>query len=235
MELKIERNKYSPAELTLLGVFAIGLLLSFLLVANRKHIPLSSPIAAPFDGLKNSIPSGRGWRPYEKWKFSHDQNAFILMSILNKSPLEVAAVIWKYYLPPAEIDIEEIISRKSLEGGYVKVKKGTAKAAKLNFTVLIFTSPVRGSSEGLDDCYFAVCKLPMGGLLTLEAKTTGDEDLARRSFNAAMEGLSYTPDWPPPNKDSVVYKVTETKVGWAVPMRNNIRKDSKWKKKFTTA
>jgi len=203
MELK-ERNKYSSAELALLGVFTIGLFLSILLVANRKSIPLSAPIIAPFDGLKNSMPSGRGWMSYEEWEFSNEQNAFVLMSMLRKSPQDVSAVIWKYYLPPAEMDIDNIISRKVSEGGYIKVKKAATKAAKLDFTVLIFTSPLRGSTKGVDDCYCAVCRLPLGGLLILEVRTTGDADLASRAFNAAMEGLSYTPDWPPPDKKTLV-------------------------------
>jgi len=229
MKLK-ERNKYSTAELALLAVFALGLFLSILLVANRKRIPLSPAIIAPFDGLKNTMPSGKGWRSYDKWEFLRDQNAFILVSLLRKSSQDVAAVIWKYDLPPAEMDIENIKNTKAREGGYVKVKQGGTKAANLDFTVLIFTS-----HHGLDDCYYALCKLPMGGVLTLEVKTNGDEGLARRAFNAAIEGLSYTPDWPPPDKKNVVQNVTETKAGWAMPMLIDNRKESKWTRKYTKA
>lgn len=231
----MERNKYSPAEVALLGVFAFGLLLSFLLVSNRKKIPLSKPFVAKFDGLKISMPSGRGWKTYEEWVYSNREDAFVLMSLLKKSSQSVATVSWKYYMTPEEKTLDQVISQKVNEGGFTKVRKGKTEIGELDFTVLVFTSPVRDSSTGVEDYYYAICKLPIGRTLTLEIRTIGDAELALRAFKAAIKGFNYIADWPPPAKDSIVVKVTETQVGWAAAMPKYIRKESMWKQKFTTA
>ena len=222
MELKIERNKYSPAEVALLGVFAFGLILSFLLVSSRKNIPLSPPVIAPFDGLKISMPSGRGWKTYEKWIYSDPEGAFVLESRLKESYMDTATVSWKCYMIPREMNINEIINQKITDGGFIEVRNDKTEIDGLDFSVFIFTSPVGNSSEGVEDYYFAICQLPIGRLLTLEIRTMGDSELARRAFNAAIKGFSFTDDWPPPAKDSITLKLTETQVGWAADMLKNI-------------
>lgn len=235
MELKIEINKYSPAEVALLGVFAFGLLLSFLLVSSRKNIPLSPPIIAPFDGLRISMPSGRGWETLDKWIYSDREGAFVLVSSLKESYMNAATVSWKYYMSPREMNLDQVINHKINDSGFIKVRKSETEIGELDFSVLIFTSPVGKSSEGVEDYYFAVCELPIGRLLTLEIRTIGDSELAQRTFNAAIKGFNFTADWPPPAKDGITFKVTETQVGWAADMQKNTRKDSKWNQKFTTA
>jgi len=195
MELKIERNKYSPAEVALLGVFAFGLILSFLLVSSRKNIPLSPPVIAPFDGLKISMPSGRGWKTHEKWIYSDPEGAFILSSVLKESYMNTAWVSWKCYMSPREMNINEIINQKITDGGSANVRNDKTEIGELDFSVFIFTSPA-----GVEDYYFAICQLPIGRLLTLEIRTLGDSELARCAFNAAIKGFSYTADWPPPPK-----------------------------------
>ncbi|MCF7956700.1 MAG: hypothetical protein K9M75_12930 [Phycisphaerae bacterium] len=219
MELKIERNKYSPAEVALLGVFAFGLMLSFLVVSSRKNIPLSPPVIAPFDGLKISMPSGRGWKTFDKWIYSNSESAFLLISRLKESYIDTASVSWKYYMSPMEMNLNEVINQKVTDGGFTKVRNDKTEIGGLDFTVLVFTSPIPNSSEGVEDYYFAVCKLPIGRMLTLEIRTIGDAELARRAFNAAIKGFNYTADWPPPAKDSIVVKVTDMRLEWALPMQ----------------
>ena len=210
----------------MLGVFAFGLLLSFLLVSNRKEIPLSPPVKAQFDGLDISMPSGRGWRTHDKWIFSKPEDAFALISVLKDSSRAIATVNWKYYMTPRQKAVERIISEKVNEEGFINVRTGKTRAADLDFTVMVFASPVQDCPEGVEDYYYAVCRLPIGRLLTLEVRTLGDAELARRAFQACLKGIKYTTDWPPPDKNSVVRKTTETKAGWAMPMPTNIRKDS---------
>ena len=200
----------------MLGVFAFGLLLSFLLVSNRKDIPLSPPVIAPFDGLKISMPSGRGWKTHEKWIYSNSEGAYVLLSVLKESYMDTATVGWKYYMSPREMNLNEIINQKITDGGFTNVRNGKTEIGELDFSVHIFTSPA-----GVEDYYFAICKLPIGRLLTLEIRTIRDAELARRAFNVAIKGFNYTADWPPPAKDSITLKLTETQVGWAADMLKN--------------
>ena len=121
------------------------------------------------------------------------------------------------------------------DGGFTRVRKGKTEIGKLDFTVLVFTSAVRGSSTGVEDYYYAMCKLPLGGLVTLEIRTIGDAELALRAFKAAIKGFNYTADWPPPNKDSIIVDSREVQTVWTLDMRKNNRKESKnWKQKSMT-
>jgi len=197
-------NKYSLAEIALLGMFGIGLLLSYWFVTDRRTIQLSDPIAAPFAGLKVSLPAGRGWVNQKEWVFSDPQNAFVLMGMIKKSALEAATVTWAYHWHPAEERFDDIIKSMVGQDHFSSVRIIETKADKLNFTVMIIASPIRGSSEGVENYYYALCKMPLGGLLKLEVRTTIDEKLAKRIFETAIKGVSYTADWPPPTQDSMV-------------------------------
>jgi hypothetical protein len=194
MELKIEKNKYSPAEVALLGVFALGLLLSFLLVANRKKIPMSSPVIADFDGLEVSVPLGRGWQSYGRWIFSNSKNAHVLQSVLKKSSSVVAQASWIYQVSPEKKSREEIVNQKSSGGHFSKARFGKIKSGGLDFKTIIFTSLIPNFDAGVEDYYYASCDLPFERQLRLEVRTAGDADLAERTFKAAIKGLKFSED-----------------------------------------
>lgn len=194
MELKIEKNKYSLAELALLGIFAIGLLLSFLIVSGRKKILFSPPIKAAFDGLSISMPFGRGWQGHDMWQYSSAKNTFVLQSVLMRSSTGVAQVTWQYYPAPEKKDFEEVISGISEAGGFAKVRPGNITIDALDFTTLVFASPNKGLPDGIEDYYYAYCKLPFGRELRLEVRTAGDGDLAKQIFESVIQKIKYTGD-----------------------------------------
>ena len=175
-------------------MFAFGLLLSFLLVSNRKKIPLSPAVIAPFDGLKISVPSGRGWQTYGKWIYSNTDNTFILQSMLTKSSARIAEVRWQYHIAPEKKPLDEVIRMKIAEGSFTNVRTGNMEIGGIDFTTMIFTSPVPNSRTGIEDNYYAICKLDFGRELTLEVRTRGDGELTKRAFNAAIKGLNYSAD-----------------------------------------
>jgi hypothetical protein len=194
MELKIERNRYSPAEVALLGIFAFGLLLAVLLVANRKRIPFSDPVIAPFDGISISMPLGRGWKGHDKWQFSSVDNAFVLQSILKQSSMGIAQISWKYCIASEDKEFDQTMKELSSERGFKTVRAGTIKIGELDFSKMIFSSPSKEYPDGIEDYYYASCKLPFGRELKLQVRTAGDAALAERVFETAIKKIKYTED-----------------------------------------
>lgn len=194
MKIKIERNKYSPAEVALLVIFAFGLLLSFLVVSARKKIQFSDPLEAPFDGITVSMPSGNGWQSQNKWQYSGIENAFAIKSVLVQSNVRLAHISWQYNIAAEEKKTEEIISVASSTAGFLKVRTENINIGGLEFTTLIFTSPSKARPDGIENYYYATARLPFGREIKLEVLAIADADFASRIFDSAIKKIKYTED-----------------------------------------
>lgn len=92
-----ELKRYPAAEVVLLGVFALGLLLSLIVVKVRSHIGLAEPVALSFGGLAAPLPQGAGWQAVDGWRYERD-NSFVLLGLMQQGGQPAMTVRWRYAL-----------------------------------------------------------------------------------------------------------------------------------------
>lgn len=107
-----ELKKYSAAEVALLGVFALGLLLSLIVVKARSHIALAEPVALPFGGVAAPLPQGAGWQAVDGWRYERD-NSFILLGLLQQGGRPAMTVRWRYALCDELVEPEALLRQRA--------------------------------------------------------------------------------------------------------------------------
>ena len=63
----IKKHEYD--KIALLGIFALSLLVAYLIVSFRSRLLFSDPIRLSQTGLSVSIPSGQSWQSEEQWNY----------------------------------------------------------------------------------------------------------------------------------------------------------------------
>lgn len=101
-------DKASLSNVLLLGFFALGLGLAFMMVHLRSTIVLSEPIELPGEGLSVTVPVGSGWESLPNWTYERD-NSFTLVSVLRERGL--AEVRWQLRLAEKASSSEDLLRR----------------------------------------------------------------------------------------------------------------------------
>lgn len=101
-------DKASLSNVLLLGFFALGLGLAFIMVHLRSTIVLSEPIELPGEGLSVTVPVGSGWESLTNWTYERD-NSFTLVSVLRDRGL--AEVRWQLRLAEKASSSEDLLRR----------------------------------------------------------------------------------------------------------------------------
>lgn len=185
----IDKNKYSSSELALLGVFTLGLLMSFMLVSFRKRITLTEPIELPFGSVSVSIPQGNGWQGYTSWNYSQfHTNMYVLRSEFQSQNSKVI-VHWQYKLATGQTDFDEAVKQFGIETGTKSSAQGKIKTG--DYSLLWAFMSDSNMAEGL---YYAWAKLPGGRTVDLIVSAAADPELAERVFKAVAASLSVTDD-----------------------------------------
>lgn len=112
--MDIEKVKrYSLAELTLLALFAMGLLAAWIIVKARDHVPLSAPIALDGTGLSVSVPVGTGWEHTPAWGYETDNSmALLAQRRVMQSGVELR---WRYVFCAPQISLQEVLKERLKE------------------------------------------------------------------------------------------------------------------------
>lgn len=101
-------DKASLCNVVLLGLFALGLGLSSLIVHFRTTIVLSEPVELPGEGLSVTVPIGTGWESLTEWTYERD-NSFTLVSVFRVQGPPIAEVRWQVRLAERPLSAEELL------------------------------------------------------------------------------------------------------------------------------
>ncbi len=90
-------KKYGADKIFLLVLFALSLLIAYLIVRAKKTIVLGEQVEIPQAGLSVRLPNGNGWQCDNNWE--HYEDMLLLRSYLRPSPgFNLANVVCRYRL-----------------------------------------------------------------------------------------------------------------------------------------
>jgi hypothetical protein len=186
MGAKFDIKKYSAAELTLLGIFALGLVLASVVVSLRGKIRLSEPIWLEGSVLSASLPAGGGWQGSQEWIQDQRRGMFTLTGRLIVSTEMGAIVQWRFMGASGGLMPED---RLNIRAGTDEVEILDAGTIQTDGAVVDW---VQGRLiDGLEDIFLGVASLGQGWIVELEVVTPGDAELAGRIFRAVAASLKY--------------------------------------------
>lgn len=103
-------DKASLCNVMLLGFFALGLALSFLMVRSRTAVDLSAPVKLAGEGISVVLPVGAGWKSLTEWTYERD-NSFTLVSAYSIQGPPLAEVRWQYRLAEKPQSAEALLQQ----------------------------------------------------------------------------------------------------------------------------
>jgi hypothetical protein len=180
-------KKYSPAELVLLGLFILGLFLSYLIVSVRSRIELSEPFKLDFSNFSVSVPTGEGWQGSQGWQYQTD-NYFSLASVFNVAGRVNAVVQCRYFLAAESLSPEQ-----HLEAGIRKAGAKVLERGQLRGELEVYWAKVETAELG-NIVFFGYGVLPGQRLLEVEAIAFVDPKLAEAAFMAVVESIEVFED-----------------------------------------
>ena len=108
-------KRYSLAEITLLLIFMLGLVLSYLFVKARQKIHLSDPITLAGSGLAVSLPTNPGWIVREtNWRYESN-NSMVLVAQHQVSETPDTSIRWRYVICSSGDSARDILERRLKE------------------------------------------------------------------------------------------------------------------------
>ena len=189
MDAKFDIKRYSPAELALLGIFALGLLLASVVVSNRNRIRLSGPIELERSGLSASLPVGGGWQGSQSWIVDQQREMSTLTGQLLVGTSMGAIVQWRFMGASGRLMPED---RLSIRAGTDEVEIVDAGQIQTDDAMMDWAHG--RLIGGLEDIFLGVARLGQGWIVELEVVTVGDAELAGRIFRMVAASLRYGAD-----------------------------------------
>jgi hypothetical protein len=203
MAVNFDIKKYSLAEVVLLAIFALGLLISHLIVTVRSRIELSEPFRLNFANLSVSLPEGRGWQESQGWQFQTD-NYFLIITPFNITGKLDRFVRCRYFVAAEDTEAQEHLERSLAElGGQVEELGVTEGSLQFHWAYV----PVSRQGGVL---FVGCAKLQGNRLLEVEAMDMTDGQAARKLFNKVIESIEYTPDDNLQKGQEFISKLKET-------------------------
>ena len=190
MQIKSKNSQIASLELALLVIFAIGLLIAVLITSLQRRIPMSPPIKLDFASITASIPSGRQWVSFDRWKYNKLRNNFVLASTIVQRELTVAFAELTYILTPNTLDPVAHLE-KGLNPSSIIIDKG--QITRDGIDVLWYSVAQESIAGGI---YIAAARLPADRILQIKIFAYRDELLAKQAFDAVMKGLSFGTNQP---------------------------------------
>lgn len=178
-------DRAALCNVVLLGLFALGLGLSLLVVQFRTAIVLSEPVVLPGGGLSVSVPVGSGWQSLPDWTYEQD-NSFTLVSVFQMNRRPLAEVRWQVQLAE-EADSAERLLRRYVErfggqAGEIRVFEGAVRFAWL------YVFPPMGNEELL----LAVGVLDQNRVLRLHLRCYAQPLYVEELFEALAASVRVT-------------------------------------------
>ncbi len=186
MQTLLEKSKYGKSELTLLAIFAIGLILSNIMVLKRSEIKLSPPIELQGSGLSVRIPVGNTWNSAGKWQYNPKDNSFDLSSALQLGNQVESRVICRYSLAPEPTPASDRISDNDMGQETVITDSGRISTGQIDIYWLQLAM-----GGGMSDSYIAEADLPDGRTLSILIFASADEKTATILLESICESIEF--------------------------------------------
>lgn len=180
-------KRYSAAEVTLLLIFALGLMLSLLLVKVRSRVDLAEPLELPFAGIAAALPKGDNWETAGGWRYESD-NAYVLLSRMRVRGRVAMNVRWRYALCDEWVDPEDLLKQRAESAGGHLVPLGQAPGPVQMQYARIYAPTGTGETF-----LVGVASLDFGRRLELHISFLNDPIFAENVFLALVASLVYTP------------------------------------------
>jgi hypothetical protein len=178
-------KRYSAAEVVLLGIFALGLGLSLVLVKVRGRIELDAPVELPGSGLSAALPKGSEWETAGGWRYESD-NAYVLLSQMRSRGRAVMTVRWRYTLCDAAEESEVFLMRQA-ESAHGQLEPLGILPGGVPMTYGRIYVP----SESGEEFLVGVARLGFGRRLELTIGYQNDSLFAETAFRTLAQGVGY--------------------------------------------
>lgn len=186
------KSKYSLDRVAFLAIFAVSLLIAYVISVSRSVIELSGPITLAYSGVSVRLPKGNGWHAEESWYY--EKNAFFVSSrFLAESEQMAVRVFCRYALATSDSSSDERIAlRASAIGGTItESDQIITESVSIVWAVIETEEPSLELFVG-DEVFFATCRLPMGRQLDIEVfPSLGDRAMAREVFESIIEKVEF--------------------------------------------
>ena len=180
----IKKHEYD--KIALLGLFALSLLVAYLIVAFRSRLLFSDPIPLSKMGLSVSMPSGHGWQSEEQWNYQ--DNMFSLSSIFPRGSGRPTAWASCRYLLSAETATPQMrFEQRASAIDAVVVQTNRTQTGSLTIDWARIEIPELNFSM-----FFGTSRLPENRQLDIEVGRIGVEaELTERIFKRIIESLKF--------------------------------------------
>lgn len=178
--------KHEYDKIALLGLFALSLLVAYLIVAFRSRLLFSDPIPLSQTGLSVSMPSGHGWQSEEQWNYQ--ENMFLVSSLFPRGSGRSTAWASCRYLLSAEAATPQMrfeqrasaIDAVVVKTNQIETDALTIDWARIDIPELNFRM------------FFGTSRLPDNRQLDIEVgRIAAEAELTERIFKRIIESLKF--------------------------------------------
>ena len=178
-------KRYSAAEITLLGIFALGLGLSLVLVNIRGSVELNVPVELLYSGLAAPLPKGTDWETAGGGLYESD-NAFVLLGRMRNRGRVMMNVQWRYALCDDPMDEETLLQQRA------NTAKGHLEPLGiLTGQVQMHYGRIYAPTESGEEFLLGIVRLSHGRYLELHVIYRNDPTFAENTFRALAHGVVY--------------------------------------------
>jgi hypothetical protein len=178
-------RRYSGAEVALLGVFALGLLLSHILVKVRSTVELDAPVELALGGVSVALPKGPQWETAGGWRYEGD-NSFVLLGRMGMRGQVAMNVRWRYVLCgeslPADVLLRQIAA--SAKGHLLPL-------GKISGAITMQYGRIYAPADSGEEFLMGIATLDLGRSLELQISYRSDASYAENIFLALAEEVVY--------------------------------------------
>jgi len=179
-------KKHEYDKIALLGLFALSLLMAYLIVVFRSRILFSDPIRLSKTGLSVSMPSGLNWQSEKKWKYQ--ENMFSVSSLSPRGSDRPTAWASCRYMLSAEAATPQMqfqqrasaINAVVRQTNKTQTNKLTIDWARIDIPEMQFSM------------FFGTSRLPDNRQLDIEVgRIAGEVELTEQIFKRIIENLKF--------------------------------------------
>jgi len=184
MDVHYQTKHYGLDKVALLGLFALAVLIAYLISESHRAVKLSEPIKLEHAALSVSMPNGNGWISSKQWKYQ--DNGFTLSSVLNPTREGAAAIAHCEYLLACPYSSPDTWFRQkaaSVNGSVVQKGQICTPALTIDWAHI-------KNNQVLFDMFLGTAKLSCNRQFHIEVRQANDDSsLAEQVFQLITKNL----------------------------------------------